>query len=264
MSSLSDQLNSFKHKVKNAPTIQRRMVQNATPDIARSAPSSSEDGSKKRKVVYQAKTTGSGNHASTQLHHAVEYIKRQGRPVSTLDIQGYLSIQYTGVLFQLLKSVERIQYHKDDNTFEYIPIYNIKTADQLLTFLRSQTTYKGISAKDLKDGWPTCNEAVDRLEAKQDIIVTRTKKENLPRLLWANTGGKIGTIDDEFKAYWNKIKIPDRAELPSRLQQAGLKPTSVDPATIKKLGKGGDERKQKKPRRGKVTNTHLSGILKSY
>ena len=49
----------------------------------------------------------------------------------------------------------------------------------------------------------------------------------------------------------------------SEIIDQGLKPTGADPNLIKKQPQQ-KEKKQKKARRGKITNTHMKGILKDY
>ncbi|CAN6630676.1 transcription initiation factor IIE subunit beta [Trichomonascus vanleenenianus] len=266
--SLNDQLNSFRNKVRNAPTIQKRVIQEPSNEKKRNIDSLQTAGTaakkKKSNIVYsQPRSTGVGSHSSTQLVHAVEYIKRQDRKVKLSDVESYLSYPIAP-LIPSLKRIDRIKINEADQTVEYVSIYNIYSADDLLRYLQGQPTFQGVAVKQLKDGWNGCNEAIETLESEQKIIVLRTKKENLPRYVWANIGGSIGGIDEAFTSLWSKAKVPSTSELPGALEKVGLKPTSVDPATIKKAVKKSESKKQKKPRRGKITNTHMSGILKDY
>lgn len=295
MSSLNDQLNSFKKKVKSAPVLQRHFVTQKTFNLPPpsnttsqkrdnsslldvSSPSSSNidgftaDGnSPKRKKSNPAKAyaeamasnSASGRHLNTQVVDAVEYIKRADKPVPFEDVARYLSTNIDSLLPRML-NIDRIHINMVQKTAQYVSIFGIYTKEDLLTFLRRQETCQGISVKQLKDGWNGCLAAIEELEQGEQIIVVRTKKENSPRFVWANTGGSLGGIDAEFMEIWSKVKVPDAADLPTKLEEAGLKPTSVDPATIKSNKKAGGDRKQKKPRRGKITNTHLGGLLKDY
>lgn len=108
-------------------------------------------------------------------------------------------------------------------------------------------------------------ESISALEAENEVLVTRTKKDNQPRRVWYNDKELNLDVEKDFKDIWESIKLPHGSELPSLLDKAGLKPTSVDPATVKKTGGTKGERKRPKARRGgRVTNTHLAGILKDY
>lgn len=210
-----------------------------------------------------AATSAAGRHLNTQVVDAVEYIKRADKAVPFEDVARYLSTSIDTLLPRLM-NIDRIQINMSQKTAQYVSVFGIYTKEDLLTFLRRQETYQGISVKQLKDGWNGCLPAIEELEQNQEIIVIRTKKENTPRFVWANTGGALGGIDAEFMDIWSKVKVPEAPDLPSKLEEAGLKPTSVDPATIKSNKKTAGERKQKKPRRGKITNTHLGSLLKDY
>ena len=68
--------------------------------------------------------------------------------------------------------------------FMYNAIYKINNSKDLLKFMDSQSTYKGMPVKDLKDGWPKCNIVINELEMAGKLIVLRTKKDNTPRYIW--------------------------------------------------------------------------------
>lgn len=263
MSSLDNQLSAFKNKIKSAPTISKPSFV-----VKRKEEDEGAGGQqKKRKVVPPVNPFNEnvGRHAATQLMHAVEYIKKQVGVVPVENIRSYLSLQSADFLVPLLKKMDQMSYNAVQRGFEYMPKFNIRTKAQLMAFLKSQPTAKGLSVRDLKDGWADCLDSIEELEQSGDLIVLRTKKENSPRMMWANVGGPIGMVDAEFQSMWSRIKVPDESDLPSKLEEAGLKPTSVDPATIKSnKGAGNGQKKQKKPRRSKITNTHLDGVLKDY
>ncbi|RCK64209.1 Transcription initiation factor IIE subunit beta [Candida viswanathii] len=282
MSDLSAQLSAFKNKFKKGPSVVvPRTATLAKPPspISTTSPKINNDtnnstaNNKKRSLndsmtevlKRQKQNLGEmkGSHLSTQLHLAVEYIKEHDKPIPVEKLQNYLSFDINPTLLPLLKGIDRIKYDEEKGTLEYVSLHNIRSADDLLEFLRRQTTFKGTFVKELKDGWAGCVAAIDELEAENKILVLRNKKENAPRLVWANNGGEMGYIDDEFKELWNEVKLPDRDVLYQKLLDQGLKPTGADPSLIKKapLNK---EKKQKKARRGKITNTHMKGILKDY
>lgn len=274
MSSLNDQLNSFRNRVKNAPIapVKRVVEAQASSDgVSSSSPKTTSGGSSpppKKKgrtgtVYSQPANTGIGTHHNTQLFHAVEFIKDAARPVSFNDIERYLSVPIQSIL-ALLRGVDRVRINEAAKTAEYKSPYEIYNAEDLLRFLSAQPTFQGVSVKMLKDGWSGYLGSIEELEKSQDILVLRTKKENSPRFVWANRGGPIGGVADEYVKLWASVKVPSASELPDLLDKAGLKPASVDPATVKKLQGPTEHRKQKKPRRGKMTNTHMRGMLKEY
>jgi transcription initiation factor TFIIE subunit beta len=141
--------------------------------------------------------------------HAVEYIKKQVGVVPIENIRSYLSLQSADFLVPLLKKMDQMSYNAVQRGFEYMPKFNIRTKAQLMAFLKSQPTAKGLSVRDLKDGWADCLDSIEELEQSGDLIVLRTKKENSPRMMWANMGGPIGMVDGEFRSMWSQIKVPD-------------------------------------------------------
>jgi transcription initiation factor TFIIE subunit beta len=284
MSDLSAQLSAFKNKIRSGPsvTVARRAVtpaksndsSNANPSNAYNNRNGVSNGTPNKRpgsdtiteaIKRQKASTGgmSGSHLSTQLHLAVEYIKQHDFPITVSKLQNYLSFDISATLLPLLKEIDRIKFNPEDNTLEYVSLHNIRSSDDLLNFLRSQPTFRGISVKELKDGWAGCLQAINELEEQSKVLVLRNKKENTPRLVWANLGGEMGLIDDEFCDMWSNVKLPEPDSLYQALIDQGLKPTGADPQTIKKKPQQ-QEKKQKKARRGKVTNTHMKGILKDY
>lgn len=263
MSSLNDQLNQFKSKVRNMPTIPKRIVTQQETSTKRSeSPVSDSSKSKKPKLYTPPPIDGRAKHSSTLLWIAVEYIRKHDDPVKLADLESYLSAPLEP-LMPLLRTMDNIKIDDRARTAEKLSVYNVYSAEDLMTFLRSQPTFQGISVKVLKDGWNGCLKAIEELEKSQEIVVLRNKKDNAARYVWANVGGPIGGIDPTFIELWKAAKVPSSTELPTILEKAGLKRTSVDPATIKKTVKP-QQRKQKKPRSQKVTNTHMRGIFKDF
>lgn len=265
MSELSAQLSAFKNKIRSGPSVpvaRRTVPQKPAPvdnsnSVKRVADPYDEAAKRQR-------TTGpAGSRWSTQLHLAVEYIKEQNAPVPVPKLQSYLSFDITPTLLPLLKEVNRIKYNPNNNTLEYTSLHNINTPEALLEFLRTQPTFKGTPVKDLKDGWPGYLQAILDLEEEGKVIVLRTKKENMPRLVWANLGGIIGAIDEDFKERWGKIKLPHPDDMYQSLIDQSIKPTGADPLLLNKKPQQ-QEKKKKKTRKGKITNTHMKGKLKDY
>ncbi|CCD22265.1 transcription factor TFIIE subunit TFA2 NDAI_0A01070 [Naumovozyma dairenensis CBS 421] len=204
----------------------------------------------------------SKSHDSSKLLWATEYIQKKGKPVAMNELMDYLSLKPNDKVIELLKKLEKISFDPKKNAFKYVSTYDVHSEGELIKLLRSQVTFKGISCKELKDGWPQCDETINELEEESKILVLRTKKDRTPRYVWYNNGGDLHRIDEEFIKMWENVQLPQFSELPRKLQDLGLKPASVDPATIKRQTRV--EVKKKKQRRGKITNTHMAGILKDF
>ncbi|ODV94075.1 hypothetical protein PACTADRAFT_50964 [Pachysolen tannophilus NRRL Y-2460] len=220
---------------------------------------SNSNGNKRQKPTLSV----SGSQLSTQLHLAVEFIKSQDYSIPVSKLEDYLSADVTTNLLPLLSNIDRIKYDPHTGMIEYMSLHNIRSSADLLGFLRSQPIFKGISIKELKDGWNGCMDSVNELEKQHKVIVLRKKKENAARLVFPNLGGEVGLIDEEFVNMWSHIKLPEGDSLQIKLNENGLKPTSMGPLT-KKKPIGTESKKLKKPRRVKLTNTHMKGILKDY
>lgn len=147
--------------------------------------------------------------------------------------------------------------------FRYKPQHNVRSADELLTLLQSQTTATGIPVSALRDGWPGCLEAITTLSSAGLILCTRNKTDQLPKRVWANDASLIHKIDPEFVGIWERLKVPlAKEELRKQLLEFGLVPTSAVKAAVVK-GEG-REKKKKGRRGGKVTNAHMSGVLRDF
>ncbi|EPX71917.1 transcription factor TFIIE beta subunit [Schizosaccharomyces octosporus yFS286] len=279
MSSLSEQLSSFKKKVANQPVYAKPQVHTSTspaPSVRsntrnESASAGSSPGltlkkrrSKANLVYSQPADSGVGTHYLSQLHYAVEYLKERNDPKTAEEIASYLSTPLTPMLLKLLKKNERIYYDERTETFAFKPLHNIRSAPGLLAYLDSQKTHTGMSIKELRDGWPNVVAELEELEKQGEVLLLRTRKDGIPRMVWRNDKSSNCVIDKEFQNVWHEIPIPPTLDLASELGKYGLKPTSVDPSTIKRpVASAAQKQKKPKTRRGKVTNTHLN-ILRDY
>lgn len=278
MSSLDAQLTAFKHRAQNQPFLPRAVVrvQNVDPlsfptyapsPAERNTPDPQQPPKKRQKttLVYsQPKDTGMGQHLYTQLTYAVDYLKSHHDPISAEKIASYLSLpSITPTFLLLLRNNPKITYHADTDLYEFRPLHNIRNASSLLATLANQPTGAGLPIKELKDGYPNVEEDLKTLEQQGHILVIRGKKDGLARMVWYNDPKLNVVISDEFKQMYHDLKVPEAGDLPRELEKAGMTPASVDPRTIKKAVVE-KEKKKKGRRRGKITNTHLVGILRDY
>ncbi|RJE24161.1 transcription initiation factor [Aspergillus sclerotialis] len=289
MSHLQQQLKSFNASVvdyaQRMPQ-QRRFVNNPSTASASSSqppsttptPTPGADPKKKRHeadIVYsQPANTGTGKDIMTQVLFAIEHMKTKGVPLKFSDIVSYLSLQqrandegYVQALRSILKVHEKVQFDpkgaNGEGTFSFRPPHNIRSAEQLLQKLQSQSTGAGMSVRELREGWPNVEETINKLETEGKLLVTRNKKDNHAKMVWINDPSLNQHFDDEFRAIWEKIKIPDQQAVKEELDKAGITPTSKN-KVIKPRPKV-EQKKVKKPRRsGKTTNTHMMGVLRDY
>ena len=200
----------------------------------------------------------------TQVTYAQAYLKEKETPISIAEVARHLSLPETSQVFTVLRGNRnpRVHYDAAGDTLEFKPLHGIRSPTDLLAFLQQQGTAQGLNVKELKEGWGGAIDAIDRLEAARDILVVRTKKEGVARMVWGNDKTLCCDVDDEFKTLWHGIKIPPPLEIVGELEAMGLKPASVDPSTVKVEVKRQQKRKRAVNRRGKISNVHMSGILK--
>lgn len=291
MSYLQNQLNSFNASVKESanrmPTQRRVATNQPTPVSGASSqapssaptPSSTNELLKKKRhdpdIVYsQPANTGTGKDIMTQVLFAIEHMKNKNVALKFSDIISYLSLQsrahdqgYVQALRSILQMHEKVEFDPSgangEGTFRFRPTHNIRNPEQLLKHLQNQKTASGMSVRDLKEGWPNAEEGINQMEKEGKLLVTRNKKDDHPKMVWANDPSLIERFDDEFKQIWEKIKIPDPNVVKEELEKFGITPTNknkvVGPRVV------APSRKAKKPRRsGKTTNTHMTGILRDY
>ncbi|KAJ5136036.1 hypothetical protein N7448_004590 [Penicillium atrosanguineum] len=270
MSYLQNQLKSFNASVMesaNRMPQQRRMPNNAPASATSSqvpsstpTPSSTAIDPKKKRhdvdIVYsQPANTGTGKDIMTQVLFAIEHMKSKGMPLKFADIVSYLSLQhrandpgYVQALRRILQKHEKVDFDPSgaggEGTFAFRP--------------PSQRT-----VRELREGWPNVEDAINQMEKEGKLLVTRNKKDDHAKMIWANDPSLIEHFDDEFKQIWEKIKIPDPQAVKEALDNAGIVPTNKNKVVKPRVKV--ETKKTKKPRRsGKTTNTHMMGILRDY
>ena len=219
-------------------------------------------------IASQPSDTGAGLRVETQVIYAVGYLKQKGDQPQTIgDIILYLSLQHTTdehkrEFKRKLIQNSKVNYSPRTETFTFRPLHNIRSADQLLAHLQAQKTAKGLSVRELKDGWEDVETTINDLEDKGKLLVIRNKKNNDPRTVWPNDPTLIAPIDDDFKKLWDEIILPDNEQLVRTLEENKLTPAGRSTVTVKKAAK--TEKKKTKRRQGKTTNTHIAAILRDY
>ncbi|PYH94727.1 transcription initiation factor TFIIE, beta subunit [Aspergillus ellipticus CBS 707.79] len=226
-------------------------------------------------IVYsQPANTGTGKDIMTQVVFAIEHLKTKGVPLRFSDIVSYLSLQnrandqgYIQALRRILSQHEKVEFDpkgaNGEGTFRFRPPHNIRSAEQLLQQLQKQTTGAGMSVRELREGWPNVEDTINTLEKEGKLLVTRNKKDDHAKMVWANDPSLIQVFDEEFRVIWEKIRVPDQQAVKEELDKAGILPTSKN--KVVKARPKIEHKKVKKARRsGKTTNTHMMGVLRDY
>ena len=226
-------------------------------------------------IIYsQPANTGTGKDIMTQVFFAIEHLKTKGVPLKFSDILSYLSLQnrahdqgYVQALRSILQVHEKVEYDAQgangEGTFNFRPPHNIRSAEQLLQKLQAQTTAAGMNVRELREGWPSVEETINQLEKEHKLLVTRNKKDDHAKMIWADDPSLAQHFDDEFRQIWGKIRVPDQLTVMEELEKAGITPTSKNKVT--KARPMVEKKKPRKPRRsGKTTNVHMMGVLRDY
>lgn len=259
----------------------------APPSQAKSTPSPSktDDASQKRKrdaqpVVYsQPVDSGYGTDSFTQVTYIIDYLKRKGEPKSFREILEYMSLhnldeQKQKNLAAILRKHGRIEWIPDvkkkvqawdAGTFRHKPLIAVRTKDELLAYLQKKADFQGVQVKELKDGWPDCEDAITELEQAHKVLVTRTKKDGHARMVWADDPTLYHSVEQEFQTMWHRVELAAPDDLVRKLMDAGQKPASEDPSKRVKAAPKEKSKKKRPPRKGgRTTNTHMEHLLRDF
>lgn len=284
MSYLQNQINAFGSSVKSssAKVANKRSIgptsSGATPSQSTQTKIENNDLKRKRpeqneiSAYSQPADTGTGRNIMTQITYAVEYLKTKGTPQTLTELLSYLSLQhredqYKNSIAAILQRHDKVDFERKgagiENTYSFRPVHNIRSADRLLGHLQSQHTFQGLSARELRDGWPQAEDAITELEDRDKLLVTRNRKDNHAKMVWPNDPSLKFELDEEFQKIWHKVKLPPPDALADELKREGLTPANKK-GSNKAMMKA-PEKKTKKPRKGgRTTNTHMAGVLRDY
>lgn len=288
MSSYLDrQASAFKDGAKSAASKVATKQRLAAPISAPSpAPSNSSTTSKvdnadakwKREptneVFSQPRNTGYGTEVFTQITYAVEFLKKKNEPKTFEEILSYLSLNVVErerkLMADILRKHGRVTWMADPKSnnydaglFKHKPIIDVRNKQDLIAYLQRRDSAQGVLVKDLKDGWPDCEQGITELENEHKLLVIRTKKDNHARMVWADDPTLKHSMDAEFVNMFRHEPLLSVDDTVRKLQEAGQKPASEDPSKRVKAAPKPKEKKKRASRRGgKTTNTHMLHLLR--
>lgn len=275
--SFNANLGSVAGKISNKRTVGPSPKPVASPTPSAASETSKNDLKRKRADLPQVPfsqpaDTGVGQHIMTQVTYAIDHLKKRDEPQTFAAILEYLSMQtreesYKKALEKILIQHDKVNYEPKREgrpaVFSFRPVHNIRSTESLLRYLQAQHTAQGLNVKELRDGWPGAEDAISKLESEGKLLVTRNKKDNHARMVWPNDPSLNFELDDEFKAIWHKIKLPEPGALADELEKEGLTPANKHRPT-KKPVKPQEKPKRKARAGGKTTNVHMAGVLRDY
>ncbi|CAG8980696.1 hypothetical protein HYALB_00007188 [Hymenoscyphus albidus] len=272
---------------KRAPVVkQLASVPSPAPSNTSVTSKSEKDNKRKREastpvpantVYSQPEKTGYGTEAFTQVTYVIDFLKNKDEPKTFHEILQYLSQHNADegqkkLIAQILRRHQRVTFTPDPNDaswhaghFSHKPLINVRNKTDLIAYLQKKADAQGVLVKELKDGWPDCEEAINELEAENRILVTRTKKDNHARMVWSNDPSLVHAVDHEFQVMWHQVQLPSVDDTVRSLINAKQKPASEDPSKRAPKATKAKEKKKKAQRKGgKVTNTHMAHLLVDY
>ncbi|KAI1814877.1 hypothetical protein GGS20DRAFT_375425 [Poronia punctata] len=228
-----------------------------------------------------AKATDFGTHLMTQLTYVVDFLKAKGVPKTLQEVLDHLTLGHLPepkmrLFVGLMAKHQRIEHipapkdvAQEDRwrmgTYQFkAKIPGVHDKISLLSHLQQKRDASSLSVKDLKDGWPDCDQALTELENEHKILVVRTKKDNIAKFIWLDDARLWNTVDTEFIAMWHKCELPAPDDMVRKLIAVGQKPSSEAPQNVAKVTtKAAKKRKSTRPAKHQ-SNAHLAHLLKDY
>lgn len=221
-------------------------------------------------AIYSTGLSAAGSDARTNVVYATDRLKEKfPASIPSPELIAFVlpahkrnDEQAVKLLKTLLNVNPKVVFDPVTDSYTFKPLHNISSADDLMRYLQGQETAMGIQVRELKDGWPNVEETIDKLENEHKLLVTRNKKDNHPRMVWADDPTLIAPLDQDFKDIWAQIPLPTVEDTITQLTKMNYKSTGA-PARQDVGPKV--EKKKKKVRRGvKVTNVHMQGLFRDY
>ncbi|KAI8055262.1 hypothetical protein BDF22DRAFT_676314 [Syncephalis plumigaleata] len=265
MASLSAQRESFRKRMAAQPVLQRATPVAKPSDTPVSGTSGSNDavGSanrlKRGRNTTLAMAGSNADETRMRFYRIMSHIKKQDGPLTAAELKRdtNVDIMKDAALLKALAQNSKIIYDADKGTFAYKPDYNVRTKEEVLALLRERGSRGGIEICELKDSNANVAKLAEELSAAGEILIARNR-DGTARILYYNDTSLNTEMDEEFQVMWRSLKVPDEADLPKRMAEAGLKTMEVFETGVKKEPK--TKRPKQRTRKGKITNTHLEGI----
>lgn len=235
-------------------------------------------------IFSQPAQTGYGTELGSNIIYIVDNLKEHGKPKTLDDVLGHVNLHrrddnFKRAVVETLKAHTKVNFIRDPKAeaadpenawrtgkYEHLPLIpGVKDDTSLLRYLSERKTAQGLSVKDLKDGWPGCEETITKLEKAHKLLVVRTKKDGVARTVWIDDSSLHHDVDAEFKLMWHRVEVPPLEDIVRKLAAAGQKPTSDDPQLkINAVAKDTKKNKKRAVNIKKMTNIHMAGLLKNF
>ncbi|MCJ1325840.1 hypothetical protein MMC10_002503 [Thelotrema lepadinum] len=269
---------SFKASLLNNSGLRTAATSSPSPAPSQVQASSNETSKPKQTTLKtdgiwsQPADTGTGTSLLTQISFTIKRLQQDGKSWTLEGLISYLSLhvlteQETRIFAKALRDHPSISYDPNgldgQGSYTFKSRYDIHEPSQLLRHLQGLPTFHGLPANDLKEGWAESEEAIRTLEDSDKLLVLRSRKDEKAKMVWLDDPTLCRRIDSEFRDIWGKIKLPDPETTAADLERNGLLPTNKSKKP-NPAGKSQVKKQKKSKRSGKVTNQHISHMLKDY
>ncbi|KAI5168475.1 transcription initiation factor TFIIE subunit beta [Pancytospora epiphaga] len=195
-------------------------------------------------------------HLNSYIHRILETLRREDRSFTYQELQKELGINILAnqLLCRALKNNPKIEI--DRNMLRFVPLYNIRTVEDLRSVLLGAAANEGIEIFKLVDSPVDVQPFVEKLINDGDILTLKDLDGS--EILFYNKYPGIRSASDEIRELWASVKIPSYHDIMEELGTAGIQ-SEYGQVLKKRLIKRKETRKRSQ-RRVKITNTHVKGL----
>lgn len=193
-------------------------------------------------------------HLNTYVHKILEFLKTFDTAVDfkTIEENIRINILKNPALLKVLKANPKIVVKS--NSIRYVPTFSIRSVHDLEEILKKVNGKEGIEMSKIEDS-PICVKGfIEDLKRQNKIIIIKDMDNS--EVVFYNES-EFPKIDDEIKAMWNAIKVPNHYDIAKELGDSGLK--TAENRTIKKI-KVATKIQSRSKRRINITNKHVKGL----
>lgn len=148
-----------------------------------------------------------------------------------------------------------------DGSYSYKPPIDVRSGEALLQYFQKDADIRSIEVAKLRKGWPDCDSAIDKLESEHKLVVLRNKKDNTPRVIFADDPSLHAPLDPDFVNLWTSIQLPQKDDLIRALIQA--KRTPAGQVADNKVVAKPKVKVRKTRQSAKQTNKHIN-LFRDY
>lgn len=194
-------------------------------------------------------------HLNSYLHRIIEFLKKEDRSFTFKEMYSQLGINIlsNNQLVKALKNNPKIELSHE--TLRFVPLYRIRSTEDLECILHEQNAREGIELAKLADSPVDISPFVAELSAAGKIIILKDLDGS--EVIFYNDY-QHPRAQEEIWKMWNAVKVPNYHDIIEELSTAGLHGAFNQVAKKNVVIKKAPAKRSQ--RRIKVTNTHVKGL----